>query len=61
MNDTVNGLPLPLLLGVIVFGLLALVLLCDLDRTPRSTLAGWIALGVSSWCMVIALLVAVWP
>jgi hypothetical protein len=61
VNDTVNGLPLPLLLGVIVFGLLGLVLLFDLDRTPRSTLAGWVATGLSSWCLVVALLVAVWP
>lgn len=54
MNDTVNGLPLPLLAAAILLATLAMALLGDPGRSEAKTLAG--NLAVCAWfaCLLIA-------
>jgi hypothetical protein len=59
VNDTVNGLPLPVLALAVIVGFIGLLMLVDLDRTRDTTIAGWTFVALSASCLAFAVLVAV--
>lgn len=61
MNDTVNALPLPLLLVAVLCGFVALVKLSDRTRTRGDETAGNTAAVLGTIVLALAIVIAVTP